>query len=179
MAESFVGQIIMTGFNFAPKGFALCNGQLLQVTQNQALFALLGVMYGGDGRTTFGLPDLRGRTPVGVGTSADVKWQPPAYTQGTPAGVENVTLSLTALPTHKHTANGSAVSAVVRTAAGNFYSTSNLSSNPLYAPATGPQIVMDPTTIGTAGGNVAHNNMQPFQVLNFCICLAGYFPSRG
>ncbi|MGS0743926.1 phage tail protein [Glaciimonas sp. GG7] len=176
MSDSYLGQIMLSGFSFAPRGFAACNGQILPIMQYQALYSLLGVMYGGDGKTTFGLPDLRGRTPVSSGKSVDTNWQPTVYGEGNMVGVENVTLAQAQLPTHSHAANASTVTTVGRNPTNHFYSTSN--SSPLYAPATGPQVVMASATIGNIGGGGSHNNMQPFQVVNFSICLSGIYPSR-
>lgn len=177
MAECYVGQIMMSGFGFTPRGFAACNGQMLPVMQNQALFALLGVTYGGDGKTTFGVPDLRGTTPVNAGTSADPAWQPPVtYTLGQKVGTETVTLQTTQLPAHNHQANASTVPGGSKVAAASLYGNSNAEA--IYAPATGPQVIMDASTIASTGGDGSHNNMQPFQVINFSICLSGYFPTR-
>src|SRR5579859_6633653 len=102
MSDYFLGQIMLTGFGFAPRGFALCNGQLMSISQNTALFSLLGTFYGGNGTTTFGLPDLRGRTPVGYGTSVDGGWQPSPYNIGQPFGTEAVTLLQSQMPAHNH-----------------------------------------------------------------------------
>ena len=107
MSEFFIGQIMMAGFSFAPKYFGQCNGQLLPIAQNQALFSLLGTQYGGNGTTTFALPDLRSRTPIGYASSVDPGWQPPAVQIGQTGGVENVTLLQTNIPAHTHAMNAS------------------------------------------------------------------------
>lgn len=177
MSEFYVGQIMLTGFNFAPRGFALCNGQLMAISQNQALFSLLGTQYGGDGRTTFALPNLQGRVPVGSGPSADPSWNPTPYTQGEMSGVENVTLLSTQLPAHTHALVGTSAAGGARTAAGNLYGTSN--GEALYGPATGGQAVMAPQNLAVTGSNAPHANMQPYRVISYAIALSGIFPSRG
>jgi microcystin-dependent protein len=171
--EEFIGAIGLFAFGLVPKGWMECDGRLLAVTQYQALFSLLGVQYGGDGKTTFGIPDLRGRAIVGAS---------PAYLAGTKGGVESATLATGQMPTHYHsvavstvvgnsiTADGAVIAASATTA--------NLPTPPaIYAP-TGTLVEMGSSSIGTTGGNVPHNNMQPFQVLNYCICVVGHFPSR-
>ncbi|WP_211453035.1 phage tail protein [Collimonas antrihumi] len=176
MAECYVGQIMLSGFAFAPRGFALCNGQLLPINQNQALFALLGVMYGGDGRVTFALPNLQGRTPIHAGPSADSSWQPSPYTQGQPIGVETVTLQQAQLPSHTHLPNGTATAGAVKNPANTLYGGSGTEA--IYAQTGGSQAVLAPQTLASVGGNGPHENMQPFRVLNFSIALSGIFPSR-
>lgn len=176
MSEFFIGQIMMTGFNFAPKYFAACNGQLLPINQNQALFSLLGTQYGGNGTTNFALPDLRGRTPVGYASSVDPGWQPPSVQIGQSAGVENVTLLTTNLPQHSHTVNASTTAGDNRLPSNRVYAT-NASQN-LYAAGPGSLVGMNPATVAPSGGNQPHPNMQPYSTINFCIALSGIFPSR-
>ena len=176
MTEVFVGQIILSGFMFPPRNFALCNGQVLPISQNQALFSLLGVNYGGNGTTNFCLPDLRGRTPVGYGTSRDASWQPAPYPLGTPGGVETVTLTTQNLPTHTHQANGTPSSGSQRNPINAFYG--NDTSASLYAPSDGAQVALAPDTLAVAGGNGPHDNMQPYAVISYSIALAGVYPSR-
>jgi len=176
MAECYVGQIMVSGFGFAPRGFAACNGQLMPVNQNQALFALLGTMYGGNGTTTFGLPNLQGSTPVNAGASVDPTWQPTPYTQGQIAGAENVTLQLAQLPIHNHLANATTTAGAIKNPTNALYGGSGTEA--LYAPATGPQVPLAPQTLSSIGGNGPHDNMQPFRVLNFSIALSGIWPSR-
>lgn len=166
MAEPFLSEIRIFSFNFPPKGWALCNGQLLPINQNQALFSLLGTVYGGDGRTTFGLPDLRDRLPIGVGNS---------HTLGERGGEVNHTLSLNELPTHTHNLAASDAQAnstrfgganFASSVGGSVYSTSQAST------------VLDPQTITAIGGSQPHTNTMPILVLNFCIALQGIFPSQ-
>ncbi|SDQ85235.1 tail fiber protein [Pseudoxanthomonas sp. CF125] len=175
MTEVFLGQIMLTGFAFAPKGFALCNGQLLSISQNQALFSLLGTTYGGNGQTTFALPNMQGRTPVAFGTSADPGWQPTAYQLGETGGAENVTVLTTQLPLHNHQCSGTTATGSQRNPTNALYGTNTAA---LYAPANGAQVPLSPQSIAPAGGTQPHPNMQPFDVINYCIALAGIFPSR-
>lgn len=176
MTEVFLGQIITVGFNFAPKGFALCNGQILSIAQNQALFSLLGTQYGGNGVTTFALPDMRSRTPVSYGNSVDSGWNPAPYQIGETGGVENVTLLTPQLPAHTHGLCGCATAATTRNPTANFYATT--ATVPLYANTGQAQVPLSATTIGPAGGTTPHPNLQPYLVINFCIALQGIFPSR-
>jgi microcystin-dependent protein len=167
MAEYFMGQVMPTGFAFAPKGFALCNGQTLPVAQNQALFSLLGTYYGGDGITHFMLPDLRGRTPVGFGSE---------YPMGTAAGVEGVALMTQTLPPHNHLGMATTAAGTTRNPTNAIYSAA--ASEALYAAASGTQVVLNAGTLANTGGGQPHSNMQPYSVINFCIALTGVFPSR-
>lgn len=175
MSEFFIGQVMMAGFGFAPKYFALCNGQLLPIAQNQALFSLLGTQYGGNGTTNFALPDLRARTPVGYATSVDPGWQPPAVQIGETGGVENVTLLSSNLPSHTHGAVGTTAAGTTRNPRNNLYAAPNV---PIYGPSTGPQVPLNAQTLSAAGGNQPHPNLQPYNTINFCIALQGIFPSR-
>jgi microcystin-dependent protein len=167
MAIFFLGQVMPSGYSFAPKGFAMCNGQTLPINQNQALFSLIGIQYGGNGTTNFMLPDLRGRTPVGSSSN---------YPAGMVAGVENVSLTTQNLPQHSHLGNGTTAAANVRDPVNNFYGA--VASEALYAPAGNAQVVLNSATLSTVGGSQPHPNMQPFNVINFCIALTGVFPSR-
>jgi microcystin-dependent protein len=167
MAEPFLSEIRIMSFSFAPKGWALCNGQLLPINQNQALFSLLGTTYGGDGRVNFALPNLQGRTPIHMGSS---------HTLGEMGGEQGHTLSISEIPTHTHTANATSAAAT----AGNPSSASVLSKSAganLYASASN-LTALDPQAIANVGGSQVHLNMQPFLVLNFCIALQGIFPSQ-
>jgi microcystin-dependent protein len=180
MSEFFIGQIMMTGFNFAPKFWAQCNGQLLPINQNQALFSLLGTQYGGNGTTNFALPDLRSRTPIGYASSVDPSWQPPAVQIGQAAGVENVTLLSSNLPNHTHSVNASTTAGNNRSAGGRIYatSTSTATAPNLYGASSGPLVPQNPQTVAVVGGNQPHPNMQPYTTINFCVALSGIFPSR-
>ncbi len=165
--EPFLGQILMVGFNFAPIGWALCNGQLLPISQNTALFSLLGTTYGGDGRTTFALPNLQGRVPIHQGESSGTSNR----VIGTSAGVEDVTLLVNNLPAHTHTANCNTTLGAVINPAKSFWAEA-----PAYAATSNAQ--MAPTAIGTTGGNQPVSVVQPFLCVNFIIALQGIFPSR-
>jgi microcystin-dependent protein len=164
MSTPFLGEIRIVAFNFAPRGWAFCNGQLLPINQNQALFSLLGTTYGGNGQTTFALPDLRGRVPFHVGNG---------FTQGQQGGEENHTLAIGELPAHTHPATGSSASANAVAPSGNLWG--SLSSGG-YAQA--PDTTLNPASIAGVGGGQPHNNMAPYLVLNFAIALQGIFPSR-
>lgn len=163
MAEPFLSEIRIMSFVFAPKGWALCNGQLLPINQNQALFSLLGTTFGGDGRVNFALPDLRGRTPIHVGS---------AHTLGERGGEQAHTLSIAELPTHTHVLNGNSNPADVNNPTGAYLSTVN---NGYTAPSN--LAALGPTALANIGGSQAHLNMQPFLTLSFCIALQGIFPS--
>lgn len=181
MSEFFIGQIMMTGFNFAPKFWAQCNGQLLPINQNQALFSLLGTQYGGNGTTNFALPDLRSRTPIGYASSVDPSWQPPGVQIGQSGGVENVTLLSTNLPAHTHAMSASNSNGTNRTPTGRTFATSTNTGGAaisIYSASTGALVPLNPTTVAPAGGNQPHPNLQPYSVINFCIALSGIFPSR-
>jgi microcystin-dependent protein len=165
MAEPFLSEIRIMSFAFAPQGWALCNGQLLPINQNQALFSLLGTTYGGDGRVNFALPDLRARTPIHMGRG---------HTLGESGGEQAHTLSISELPTHSHLVNASSAGGDSTSAAGNtLASPTNLS----YATPNN-FVSLVPTTVASVGGSQAHGNMQPFLTLNFCIALQGIFPSQ-
>jgi microcystin-dependent protein len=164
MPEPFLGEIRLMSFNYAPKGWAMCNGQLLPINQNQPLFALLGTAYGGDGRTNFALPDLRGRTPIHLGAGRQV---------GHTGGEQAHTVSLAEMPTHVHFEQASGSNADVAVPAGNILA----SASGLYAPAAGVT-TLEPSTVGNVGGSQAHLNMQPFLTLTFAIALQGIFPSQ-
>lgn len=174
MSEVYLGQILLTGFSFAPKGFALCNGGILSITQNQALFSLLGTTYGGNGTTTFALPDLRGRTPVAFGNSADPSWNPSPYALGEVGGVENVTLLSQQLPQHNHAINGTSSAGTQRNPGGALYGTNSAA---IYA-AAGALVPTNPATLSPTGSTQPHPNMQPYRTISACIALVGIFPSR-
>lgn len=171
MSTAFIGEIKMFGGNFAPRRWAFCAGQLLAINQNTALFSILGTTYGGDGQTTFGLPDLRGRVPVGTG-------QGPGLTSrnlGEVSGEESHRLIASEMPQHSHALQASSANGDQRGPGGNFPAASD-QRNSQYAAAA--NAAMSPAAIGAAGSSLPHNNMQPYQVMNFIICLQGMFPSR-
>jgi len=180
MSEFFIGQIMMAGFNFAPRFFALCNGQLLPIAQNQALFSLLGTQYGGNGTTNFALPDLRSRTPIGYASSVDPSWQPPSVSIGQSGGQESVTLLGVNLPSHTHAAQASTSPGDNRSPFDRVFATSTGGSPPanLYGPSNGALVSLNAQSVASAGGNQPHPNLQPYTVINFCIALSGVFPSR-
>ncbi len=164
MAEPFIGEIRMMSFSYAPQGWAQCNGQFLPINQNQALFSLLGTTFGGNGQTTFALPDLRSRTPIHVGNG---------YVLGQNGGEQNHTLTVNEIPGHAHQLIGS------NTPVG-----SNVPTGAMLAikanTYTTPQnlVAMAPASLSNAGGSQPHQNMQPYLVINFCIALQGIFPSQ-
>ena len=165
MSEFFIGQVMMAGFNFAPRFWALCNGQLLPINQNQALFALLGTTYGGNGQTTFALPNLRGRLPIHVGNG---------HTLGEAAGSTAVTVNIQQLPTHLHGLQASSNSTgTTADPTGAFPAPVNTGYTP---PAS--LVTLSPQSVTSVGGNQPHTNMMPYLVLNFIIALQGIFPSR-
>jgi microcystin-dependent protein len=166
MSEPFLSEIKIMSFNFPPKGWAQSNGQLLPINQNQALFSLLGTTYGGDGRVNFALPNLRGQVPIHMGSG---------HTLGEKAGTESVTINLQTMPTHTHFANASTTQGGTNVPTGNVLA--NSSPNFLYGP-TQNLTTMNPLTIGSVGGSQAHENRQPYLVLEFCIALQGIFPSQ-
>jgi microcystin-dependent protein len=163
MAEPFLSEIRIFSFPFAPKGWALCNGQLLPINQNQALFSLLGTTFGGDGRVNFALPDQRGRVPIHVGSG---------HTLGERGGEQAHTISIAELPTHTHFVNAINATGDTPIPGGNLLA----AGNNMYAPPTN-LTSLNPTTVTNVGGSQAHLNMQPFLTLSFCIALQGIFPS--
>lgn len=169
MSQPFIGEIRPFAFNFAPRNWATCSGQVLSIAQNQALFSLLGTTYGGNGQTTFALPDLRGRTPIHLGTG---------YVQGQAAGVENVTLIASQLPSHTHTVMASADLAAASTPSGNVMGAKPRFGADVYAAGTNPTALSSASAGPATATGGAHGNMQPSLTLNFCICLFGIFPSR-
>jgi microcystin-dependent protein len=172
--ETFLGQILMVGFSFAPKGWALCNGQLLPIYQNQALFSLLGTYYGGDGKTNFALPNLQGRVPVHQGNSGGSN-----YVMGETSGAENVTLSVNNLPAHSHAANCYSLAGTSPEPAKNFWAkTAPISRSGPFSYAASSNAQMAPTAIGMTGGNLPVSVVQPFLCVNFIIALQGIYPSR-
>ena len=164
MSEPFLSEIKIVSFNFPPKGWALCNGQLLPINQNQALFSLLGTTYGGNGQTNFALPNIRGRVPIHIGNG---------HTLGEAAGSTSVTVNIQQLPTHLHALQATNTNGAIANptnavlgAANNFY------TNPVSL------TTLNPASVTSVGGSQPHNNMMPYLVLNFIIALQGIFPSR-
>ncbi len=178
--EQFIGQILLVPFNFAPRGWALCNGQLLSVLQNQSLFSLLGTTYGGDGKTTFAVPDLRGRCVVGMGQAPGMHF----YALGEQGGKEQVTLNTMELPAHSHvvmasTSNGATSSpteALLANAQVTIERGTTVGGNS-YIKAN-PDTTLHPHTIQPSGGNLPHENRQPYITMNYIISLEGEWPSR-
>lgn len=174
--EPFIGQICLFGFNFAPRGWAFCNGQLLSIAQNSALFSLLGTTYGGDGIQTFGLPDLRGRAALHFG-------QGPGLTpreMGESSGSENVTLLSTQMPAHTHLLQANTNNGSVPLSSGSVIANPvdvNTDAVNAYTTAA-PNTTLSPQSVTSAGGNQPHNNMQPYLVMNYCIATEGIYPSR-
>ena len=178
MANPFVGEIRMFGFGFAPKGWATCSGQFLAIAQNTALFSLLGTTYGGNGTSTFQLPDLRGRTPVSQGQLSGGGF----YTMGEIAGIEGVQLLSSQIPIHIHLFSVNSAIGDVLPPTGNYLSGAKAGGNnapqQTYAAAGGATVPLAADTLGLTGGNQAHPNMQPYLVTNYCIALQGIYPSR-
>jgi microcystin-dependent protein len=165
MGTPFLGELKIVGFNFAPQGWAHANGQLLPINQNQALFSILGTTYGGNGQTNFALPNLRGRTPIHTGSG---------HTLGEAGGQDAHTVTLSEMPQHIHIANGTTTTGTLNNGTGNFF---GVSQTPVYAPA-GNFVAIEPTSVTSTGGSQAHENRQPYLVLNIIIALQGVFPSR-
>ena len=165
MSEPFIGQIQTFGFNFAPRGWALCNGATMNISQYTALFSLLGTTYGGDGRTSFALPDLRGRTPLHKGDTHQL---------GQKGGAETVTLTAAQIPAHTHTMKASSSDGSSRGMIGKVLASGKMYRDPEAANTT----TLRSGTITNAGGGQAHDNMQPYTTLSFAIALQGLFPSR-
>lgn len=164
MGTPFLSEIRIMAFGFAPRGWAQCNGQLLPINQNQALFSLLGTTYGGDGRTTFGLPNLQSRIAIHRGAG---------YSLGQSGGEQTHVLTVGEEPIHAHTATGTSTAGDSPIATGNYLG----AANNMYAPLANPT-TLHPSTVSNAGGSQSHDNMQPYLVLNACIALQGAFPTQ-
>jgi len=183
MAEPFLAEIRMFGFNFAPRGWAKCDGQILPINQNQSLYALLGTTYGGDGRTTFALPDLRSRTPAHPDFLSGA---PQSINLGEKKGAESHQLDMLEMPAHNHTVTATgdqgsdnSINSVPADRATNTFASQARGDAAFYNDDTSTNLVsMDATTLTSAGASSAHNNMQPSLTINFCIAITGLFPSR-
>jgi microcystin-dependent protein len=166
MSEPFLGEIKIVSFNFPPKGWALCNGQFLPINQNQALFSLFGTTYGGNGQTTFALPNLQGRTPIHVGSG---------FTQGEVGGEFAHTLNSAEMPQHSHFPQAATATPSTGNPSGNLWASND---KQVYFDPPGSLVTMAPQAISNVGGSQAHENMSPYLVLNFIVALQGIFPSR-
>jgi len=174
MTDPFIATIIPFSGNFAPRGWALCDGQLLPISQNEALFSLLGTVYGGDGRTSFGLPDLRGRSAIHAGRGPGMN----PVRLGQKGGLETVTLTPAQMPTHKHLAVMQAAANPARGTVTTTPTNAYLAEGGSYAPTKDVQMATDGITVGNAGATTSHENRAPFQALNYIIALQGIYPSR-
>jgi len=174
MSDAFVGEIRLIATNFAPNGWALCNGQLLMISQNTALYALLGTRYGGDGKTTFALPDFRNKVPMQYGQGPGLTNR----TLGQTVGSATVTLMTSEVPPHTHAANAAGAQTTANPQGAIWANSGGATGRPLYATANA-SVPMSPQAIGVTGGSQPHNNMQPYVGLNFIIALQGIFPPRG
>jgi len=175
--DPFVAEIRIFPFNFAPRGWAFCDGQLLPLSQNTALFSLLGTTYGGNGQSNFALPNMQGNAPMHPGQGPGLS----LHDLGETSGSETVTLLITEMPSHSHPPVNARAAGGQANPTGNMWGTSNASKVAafFYAPAQGTPVVMNPISFGPVGGSLPHNNMMPYLTLNFCIALQGVFPPRG
>lgn len=171
MSEPFIGEIRSFGFNFAPRGWAQCNGQLLTIAQNTALFSILGTTYGGDGRTTFALPNLQGRISMGTGQGTGLTFRP----LGEFGGSETETLGIQQMPSHNHPANAQSANGNQAAPAENFWA-QDLGGSKEYGVSGSSRMAAG--AVSPTGGGQPHDNLQPYQVLNYCIALQGIFPPR-
>lgn len=184
MDDAFIGSIVLFAGNFAPRNWAFCQGQLLPISQNTALYSILGTTYGGNGTTTFALPDLRGRVPLGPGHGPGL----PNYNLGQQGGQEAVTLIAPQIPAHTHTLIGLNTDGTLNTPQNNLIAEwkgttddtgANVTGNGFAAQGAGTPVPFAPSAISSFGGSQSHNNMQPYLGLNYIICLYGIYPSRG
>jgi len=180
MSQPFVAEVTMFAFNFAPKGWAFCAGQLLPLSQNTALFSLLGTNYGGDGKSTFGLPDLQGKAATCQGQGPGLS----PYFVGEETGTPDVTLLQSEMAGHTHSFNGLSTAGTTTSSANNQLAAATsgggkqASYTGNYLSTANPQTFMNPQTASITGGSLPHENMQPYLTLNFCIALQGVFPAR-
>jgi microcystin-dependent protein len=166
MSQPYVGECRLVGFNFAPVGWAICNGQTVPISENDTLFNLIGTTYGGDGQSTFNLPNLQGRSSVHQG---------PGYVVGQPGGTETVTLTVQQIPAHNHILVGSSSSGNTTNFQGKVLA---VAPSAIYVPNTNPTIAMNANAVGHTGGSQPHNNLQPFLTLNWIIALYGVYPTQ-
>ena len=174
MADPFVAEIRIFPFNFAPRGWAFCDGQLMPISQNTALFSLLGTTYGGNGTSTFALPDLQGSVPVHPGQGPGLS----LHDLGEQGGSETVTLLESEIPAHTHALAASAAAGVARSPSGELFANQSGGVNS-YAALAAPTALLAAAACGVAGGGQPHNNLAPYLTLNFCIALQGFYPPRG
>lgn len=176
MDQSFVGSIFMTGANFAPYGWQLCQGQLLSIAENDVLYSLLGTTYGGDGVQTFGLPDLRGRAAINMGTGPGLS----TYVMGQISGVEQVTMTTNTMPAHNHLINVSTANGTVQTPANNTYLAApyNGSANVNVYSTAASNAQLNAASVGVTGGNIPFSILQPVLAVNYIIALFGVYPSQ-
>jgi microcystin-dependent protein len=178
MSDQYLAEIRIFGFNFAPKGWATCSGQIVSIQQNTALFSLVGTTYGGNGTTTFALPDLRGRAPIHWGTGSGL----PTVSQGQVGGEENHLLLQTEMPAHNHTFTATTAPATKKPVnVGVFADDVDTQAVDYFATFNAPNssyVTLNPLSMPPAGGSQPHNNMQPYLVLNICIAMSGIYPSR-
>lgn len=174
MSEPFLAEVRIVGFNFAPRGWAFCDGQILPINQNQSLYSLLGTTYGGDGRTSFALPDMRGRAPMHVGSSDGA-----THLEGQKSGEETHTLSAAEMPQHDHAMKATNATANSPDPSGRFPAQVPATLDFIYSTAgENLNVNLNSSTVANVGGGQAHNNMMPYLAINFCIALRGLFPSR-
>jgi microcystin-dependent protein len=173
MSDQFLAEIRIFPFNFPPTGWAFCDGQLMPISQNTALFALLGTTYGGDGKSTFALPDMQGNAPMQPGQGQGLSLRD----LGEMSGVESITLLQSEIPVHTHQLLANNTVANSKTPSPNVVLARTVNGT-AYEPAGGAQVNMAPQALSLAGGGLPHNNMQPYLTLNFCIALQGIFPQR-
>lgn len=173
MSEPFIAEIKLVAFNFAPRGWALCNGQILPIAQNTALFSLLGTTYGGNGQTTFALPDLRGRVPIHMGQGPGLS----SRNLGEKIGTETVTLAVNQMPTHTHAAKCQTGLANKQSPVGTVNAVEPTGQTAMYSNLA-PNADMNPEANANTGGSQPHDNMQPYLVVDFIIALDGIYPSR-
>jgi microcystin-dependent protein len=171
--DAFIGQILMVSFQFAPRGWALCNGQILPIEQNQALFSLLGTTFGGDGIRTFALPDLRGRVPIHQGTDPATGT---SFILGQTGGEEQVTLTISQIPTHTHSLSAESAVGNSNNPSGNVWGAQ--SRLDVYSSSSSADVAMSSSSISGTGGNLPHDNHSPYLTINYIIALTGVFPSR-